>query len=52
MHSLQEKAWNIPEPERSNKKKKEPVTLLEILQNEKKRNYSGGIYHKTQIDHV
>ena len=48
------KTWNIPEnackPERSNKKKKEPVTLLEILQDEKKRKYSGGIYHKTQIE--
>lgn len=48
------KTWNIPEnackPERSNKKEKEPVTLLEILRDEKKRKYSGGIYHKTQIE--
>ncbi|MDD6156034.1 MAG: Fic family protein [Lachnospiraceae bacterium] len=48
------KTWNIPEnankPERSNKKKERPVTLLDILQDEKKRKYSGGIYHKTQID--
>lgn len=48
------KTWNIPEeaskPERSNKKVKEPYTLLEILQDEKKRKYSGGIYHKTQIE--
>lgn len=48
------KTWNIPEdankPERSNKKKERPVTLLDILQGEKKRKYSGGIYHKTQID--
>ena len=47
------KTWNIPEnarkPERSNKKKK-PMTLLDILQDEKKNQYSGGIYHKTQID--
>lgn len=48
------KTWNIPEnackPERSNKKEKKPVTLLEILQDEKKRKYFGGIYHKTQIE--
>lgn len=48
------KTWNIPEntekPERINKKKKQPKTLLDILQNEKKNKYSGGIYHKTQID--
>ncbi len=48
------KTWNIPEvakkPERTNKKKEEPATLLEILQEEKKRKYSGGIYHKTQIE--
>lgn len=46
------KTWNIPEnackPERSNKK--EPAALLEIFQDEKKRKYSGGIYHKTQIE--
>ena len=48
------KSWNIPEdakkPERSNKKKKWPSTLLDILQDEKANKYSGGIYHKTQID--
>lgn len=48
------KTWNIPEnackPERFHKKEKEPVTLLEILRDEKKRRYSGGIYHKTQIE--
>ena len=48
------KAWNIPEnaekPERSNKKKEHPYTLLDILQEQKARKYSGGIYHKTQID--
>ena len=47
------KTWNIPEsaekPERSNKKKRS-TTLLDILQDEKKNKYSGGIYHKTQID--
>ncbi|MBD5495049.1 MAG: cell filamentation protein Fic [Lachnospiraceae bacterium] len=48
------KTWNIPEeackPERLNKKEKEPITLLEVLQDEKRRKYSGGIYHKTQIE--
>ncbi len=48
------KTWNIPEeakkPERSNRKKEKTATLLEILQEEKKRKYSGGIYHKTQIE--
>ncbi len=47
------KTWNIPEnaqkPNRSNKKK-QPITLLDILQDEKANRYSGGIYHKTQID--
>ena len=48
------KTWNIPEnaqkPVRSNKKKEKPAILLDILQDEKKNKYSGGIYHKTQID--
>ena len=48
------KTWNVPEdaekPARSTKKTKLPKTLLEILQNEKMSKYSGGIYHKTQID--
>lgn len=48
------KTWSIPEnaekPERSNKKKEQPVTLLEILQEQKASKCSGGIYHKTQID--
>ena len=48
------RTWNIPEnaqkPERSNKKKAQPTNLLIILQEEKARKYSGGIYHKTQID--
>lgn len=47
------KTWNIPEdaekPERSNKRKEQP-TLLDILQEQKAGKYSGGIYHKTQID--
>ena len=48
------KTWRIPEnavkPERSNKKVKPPTILLDILQDEKTNKYSGGIYHKTQID--
>lgn len=48
------KTWNIPEnaekPERSNKKKEQPIALLEILQEQKASKYPGGIYHKTQID--
>lgn len=48
------KTWNIPEnaekPERSNKKKKQPITLLDVLQEQKASKYSGGIYHKTQIE--
>ena len=48
------KTWNIPEnakkPERSNRKKEQPMTLLDVLQDERANQYSGGIYHKTQID--
>ena len=48
------KTWNIPEdarkPERSKKKKRQPITLLDILQEEKESKYASGIYHKTQID--
>ena len=40
------KTWNIPEnvekPERSNKKKEQPITLLDILQEQKASKYSGG----------
>ena len=47
------KTWKIPEdavkPERSNKKE-EGATLLQILQEEKQMRYTGGIYHKTQIE--
>lgn len=46
------KTWNIPEdarkPERVNKKKEKPTTLLDILLDEKANKYSGGIYHKRQ----
>lgn len=48
------KTWNIPEnaekPERSNKKKGHTLTLLHILREQKEGEYSGGIYHRTQID--
>ena len=48
------KTWNIPEnaekPERTNKKKEKPTTLLDVLRDEKANKYAGGIYHKTQID--
>jgi hypothetical protein len=48
------KTWNIPsdaaKPERSNKKMDQPKTLLDILREEKAGRYSGGIYHKTQIE--
>ena len=48
------KTWNIPEnaekPERSNKKREKQRTLLDIFQEERKTAYSGGIYHKTQIE--
>ena len=47
------KTWNIPgnaeKPARSNQKAAPPLTLLDILQEEKRKRYSGGIYHKTQI---
>ena len=48
------KAWNIPEnaekPERTNKRKDKPTTLLDILKEQKASKCSGGIYHKTQIE--
>ena len=47
------KTWNIPDGAKKPgryKRKKEEQTLLNILQEEKKSKYSGGIYHKTQID--
>ena len=41
------KTWNIPEnaekPERSNKKKEQPITLLDILQEQKASKYSNHI---------
>ena len=48
------KTWNVPEnaekPERTNKRKEGSITLLDILKEQKASKYSGGIYHKTQID--
>ncbi len=48
------KTWNIPEnaekSERTNKRKEEPIILLNILKEQKSSKFSGGIYHKTQID--
>lgn len=48
------KTWKIPEnaekPERINKRKEEPVTLLDVLKEQKASRQSGGIYHKTQIE--
>lgn len=51
---LMGKTWNIPEnaqkPERTNKSKPAPRTLLDILKEEKQGRMHGGIYHKIQID--
>lgn len=51
---LKGKTWKIPadaeKPQRSNTKTAKAQTLLEILQYEKAAKYSGGIYHKTQIE--
>ena len=51
---LKGKTWKIPadagKPQRSNTKTAKAQTLLEILQYEKAARYSGGIYHKTQIE--
>lgn len=51
---LNGKTWQIPadaeKPQRVNTKTAKPQTLLEILQHEKAARYSGGIYHKTQIE--
>lgn len=48
------KTWKIPEnaekPVRTNKQKEAPATLLDILQEQKRGKFPGGIYHKTQID--
>ena len=52
--SITGKIWKIPEnaekPERINKRKEVKITLLDILKEQKASTYSGGIYHKTQIE--
>ena len=52
--SITGKIWKIPEnaekPERINKRKEVKITLLDILKEQKAGKYSGGIYHKTQIE--
>ncbi len=51
---LSGKTWNIPEnakkPDPTEKRKNQPKALPDILQDEKSNRYSGGIYHKTQIE--
>lgn len=47
---LKGKVWLIPEDAKKPDRNKKEETLLEILQDEKDNKYSGGIYHKTQID--
>lgn len=51
---LKGKTWNIPEnaerPERINKRKDEPKTLLDYLRREKASKISGGIFHKVQVE--
>ncbi len=48
------KTWNIPEnaqrPERINKRRDEPKTLLDYMRREKADKTTGGIYHKVQIE--
>ncbi len=48
------KTWNIPEtavkPERKKAIGKKPEALLDILNEEKKSQRKGGIYHKIQVD--
>lgn len=51
---LQGGTWGLPEtavkPQRANKNKQNKRSLLAILREEKVSKYSGGIYHKTQIE--
>lgn len=51
---LQGGTWRLPEtatkPQRANKNKQNERSLLAILREEKASKYSGGIYHKTQIE--
>lgn len=51
---LQGKTWKIPEnavkPQRRNAKQAAPITLLDVLRDEKQYKRSGGIYHKVQVE--
>lgn len=51
---LKGKTWKIPEnaikPKRKNQKKDQSYNFLDILQEQKSSKYTGGIYHKTQIE--
>lgn len=51
---LEGKTWRIPEsaekPKRVNQRKTVPVTLLDVLREQKAAKLPGGIYHKTQIE--
>lgn len=51
---LEGKTWRIPEdaekPVRQGRREASSGQLLQVLQQEKARKYSGGIYHKTQIE--
>ena len=44
------KTWNIPEDAEKPSRKKDSLTLLDILKEQKNTKMSGGIYHKTQIE--
>lgn len=48
------KTWLLPDdaekPTRANAREERPQTLADILRAEKRAHYSGGIYHKTQIE--
>ena len=48
------KTWNLPEttqrPDRINKKRETPRSLLQVMKAEKNGNIRGGIYHKVQIE--
>lgn len=51
---LESRSWKIPadatKPNRLNQKEKKPISLLDILKDEKKSSRKGSIYHKVQID--
>lgn len=51
---LTRKTWNIPEnaerPERVNKHRDDPKSLLDYLRREKAGKTTGGIYHKVQVE--